>query len=82
MDFYLPLNYFKLQKKKKNINVYILCGIRSVGLDLTSESMLSGKFSENDDVARRCKVFREIIRSYQESISAPEKVRNYHLILI
>ena len=36
--------------------------------------MIGQKLSEHEDVARRCKILREMITKYQDSISSLEKV--------
>ncbi|XP_066906245.1 delta(3,5)-Delta(2,4)-dienoyl-CoA isomerase, mitochondrial isoform X2 [Halyomorpha halys] len=67
---------FKTLHKDEDCRVILLSGagrLFSAGLDLTSVATLGEKLAEHEDVARKCKVFRELIIAYQDAISAPEK---------
>lgn len=75
-DMFMELiECFKSLHKDEECRVVLLSGagrLFSAGLDLTSAANLGAVLEEHEDVARRCKVFRQLITGYQEAMSAPE----------
>lgn len=73
------INYLNHILKKRSTKLLLFLIV--VGLDLTAAANMGEILAEHDDVARRCKIFRETIIAYQESMSAPEKVGVYPFLL-
>jgi hypothetical protein len=46
----------------------------NLGIDLTDAAQLGEKLSESEDVARRCKILHDTLKSYQDAITSLEKV--------
>ncbi|CAH1397730.1 unnamed protein product [Nezara viridula] len=66
---------FKALHNDEDCRVVLLSGagrMFSAGLDLTAAMKMGEVLAEQEDVARRCKIFREKITTYQEAMSAPE----------
>lgn len=51
------------------------------GLDFQGMASIGQKLAEHEDVARRCKILKEMIVAYQASISSLEKVYYIGLVI-
>jgi hypothetical protein len=54
-----------------NIHAYYCCFL---GIDLADAAQIGSKLGEHEDVARRCKILHDKIKSYQDVITSLEKV--------
>ncbi|CAH1397727.1 unnamed protein product [Nezara viridula] len=67
---------FKALHKDEDCRVVLISAagrLFTAGLDLSSVASLGQKLAEHEDVARRCKILRELIITYQDGMSAAEK---------
>lgn len=52
------------------------------GIDLYDIVNLGKEISKHDDIARKSKIVRNFIKTYQDCVSALEKVRKRHICYI
>jgi HD superfamily phosphodiesterase len=52
----------------------------NLGIDLTDAAQIGAKLSENEDVARRCKILHDTLKLYQDAITSLEKVMFAHRV--